>query len=80
MAALEADGPRRERRDLLDGGIGKRLLRPANVGVQAGAFVLDLLAIPAVADKQRFALGENEIARIAAEAGEVSNIGRIGDE
>src|SRR5262249_8052014 len=80
MAALETDGARSELLDLFNRCIRKRLLRSADVGVQAGALVLDLFAVPAIADEQRLALGENEMARIAAEAGEVGDTDRIGDE
>ena len=54
VPALEANGARRERLDLLDGRIGERIGRAADERIEARAFLFDLrFCISAIADEQR---------------------------
>src|ERR1019366_4112837 len=70
MSTLAANRSRRKRLDLGDRRIRQCEGGTADESVQAETFFFDLCLESAVADEQSLGLGENEMATVAAEAGQ----------
>src|SRR5438874_8126435 len=57
-----------------------KLVMGSNVMLQPRTLFIDLLGITRVADENRSRLSQNQITAVAAEAGQVTDVDRIGNE
>ncbi len=61
-------------------GILNELMVRPNVTLQPRAFLADLLGVARVAHQNRSRLGHDQITTVAAKAGQITDIDRIGDQ
>src|SRR5258708_36995459 len=80
MATLEAYGTKPKLAQHLGGRLMQALRRWTNRRLQPGTFLAKLLDEAKIADKKGSLVAEDKIAALAAEAGQVSDIDRVGNE